>query len=156
VLRQRTGDTAVSAATTFDLIAGTSTGGILAAALTTPDGRLGDDGDREPRSFDLYRTLAGEVFPTGRRLVRGLPYLAVGEYSGRPLERLLSEQLGEDIALHETATACSCPVYDLDGERRCCSTPTRGWSTSAAKSGCGMRRRLRPRAVVLPGGPPEG
>lgn len=83
----------------FDLIAGTSTGAIIAAGLAAPDAT----GTRSRRSAaelrDLYRRDARRIFP--RRYWRAIPLIGIVRqlfgplYSAKPFERVLSEHLGD-------------------------------------------------------------
>lgn len=91
-LEDRTG---MPACRLFDLVAGTSTGGILALALTTPgrDGRT----PAYPASalVGMYRARGPEIFRRSlAHSVRTLYGLAGPRYGAEPLERVLREYLG--------------------------------------------------------------
>ena len=109
-LEERTGK---RTAELFDLIAGTSTGGIIALALTVP----GEDG--EPRwtandLVDLYLTEGPRIFhhSIGRLLESGLGLLDE-KYDARPLEDALKKYLGEAMISH-AVTDVMVTSYDLE------------------------------------------
>jgi patatin-like phospholipase/acyl hydrolase len=100
----------------FDLIAGTSTGGILAAALSVP----GEDG--KPRLTaaqvaESYELLGPRVFHRSlRRRITSADGLADERYGSEGLKAALAEQLGEAL-LSQTLTDVVLTAYDL-GDRR--------------------------------------
>src|SRR3954454_10510394 len=134
-LEERTGK---ATAELFDLIAGTSTGGIIALALTVP----GDDG--KPRwtandLVDLYLTEGPRIFhhTIGRMIESGLGLLDE-KYSARPLEEALSTYLG-DAMVSEALTDVLVTSYDLEHRKpffsktdRAKQTPQHDWSMRAA------------------------
>jgi patatin-like phospholipase/acyl hydrolase len=104
------------AARLFDLIAGTSTGGILALGLTL------DNGQKEPRYSaaelrDLYLKHGREIFH--RSFWRGVT--SVGgitdeKYPQEPLERILERYLGE-AQLGEALVPVLVSCYDIAGRQ---------------------------------------
>src|SRR3954454_7859950 len=97
----------------FDLIAGTSTGGIIALALTVP----GDDGG--PRGaandlVDLYLTEGPRIFhhSIGQMFESGLGLLDE-KYDAAPLEQALEDYLGE-TRVSEAVTDVMVASYDLE------------------------------------------
>jgi uncharacterized protein len=111
-LEQRTGR---HTAELFDLIAGTSTGGIIALALTVP----GDGDDGRPRwtandLVDLYLSEGPRIFhhSIGRMLESGLGLLDE-KYDARPLEQTLEEYLGAAM-VSQAVTDVMVTSYDLE------------------------------------------
>jgi patatin-like phospholipase/acyl hydrolase len=109
-LEERTGK---PTAELFDLIAGTSTGGIIALALTVP----GDDGG--PRwtandLVDLYLTQGPRIFhhSIGQMFESGLGLLDE-KYDAAPLEQALTDYLGE-TRVSEAVTDVMVASYDLE------------------------------------------
>ena len=99
----------------FDLLAGTSTGGILACALTAPD--AAGDGPRWRASdlVGLYRSKGPKIFSRslGRR-VRSVEGLLDEKYDDEELVRALSRYLG-DTPLGEARRPVLLTAYDLHG-----------------------------------------
>jgi patatin-like phospholipase/acyl hydrolase len=109
-LEERTGK---PTAELFDLIAGTSTGGIIALALTVP----GDGGG--PRwtandLVDLYLTEGPRIFhhSIGQMFESGLGLLDE-KYDAAPLEQALQDYLGE-TKVSEAVTDVMVASYDLE------------------------------------------
>jgi uncharacterized protein len=129
-LEERTGR---HTAELFDLIAGTSTGGIIALALTVP----GPEG--KPRwtandLVDLYLTEGPRIFhhSIGRMLESGLGLLDE-KYDAKPLEEALKTYLG-DAMVSEAVTDVLVTSYDLEHRKpfffktdRAKETPRRDW-----------------------------
>jgi patatin-like phospholipase/acyl hydrolase len=96
----------------FDLIAGTSTGGLLAAGLALPD-EYGRPKYSAQQMLDAYFEDGGSIFHKSLlRWVMTLGGLIGPKYSGRPLEKTLLNYLG-DTRLHETLTELLIPAYDM-------------------------------------------
>src|SRR3954453_6773493 len=109
-LEERTGK---HTADLFDLIAGTSTGGIIALALTVP----GEDGKPRWTANDLvslYLTEGPRIFhhSIGRMLESGLGLLDE-KYDARPLEEALETYLG-DAMISDALTDVLVTSYDLE------------------------------------------
>lgn len=97
----------------FDLVAGTSTGGILAAMLTVPDG-LGQPRYTAQEALAAYLEHGGAIFRRNPlRQAATLGGLIRPTYSPRALERMLDRYLGQ-ARLHATLTEILVTAYDMD------------------------------------------
>lgn len=97
----------------FDLIAGTSTGGILALALTVP-GLKGSPKYSAEEIIDLYVKRGTEIFPRPTlRRQRFLRNLFGPKYSQRGLESVLQDYF-EDARMDEALTDVMIPGYNID------------------------------------------
>ena len=87
----------------FDLITGTSTGGILALGMAA--------GMKASELLNLYLNRGQEIFPPKHRAMRKfLQYFKTG-YGREPLERILEEALG-DLKLRESQVRLCIPSLD--------------------------------------------
>ncbi len=94
-----------SVAEYFDLVVGTSTGGIIALGLAA--------GMTSSQMAELYMTRGGEIFPPRGRLIRGLVQLVSTGYRRKPLDIILSDVLG-DLRLRDSR--CRICIPSLDGK----------------------------------------
>jgi patatin-like phospholipase/acyl hydrolase len=113
-LKQATGDPGVRIADCFDLIAGTSTGGILACIYLCPR----PDEPTRPRfsaeeAVELYFERGDEIFhiPLWHRLQSGGGVLDE-KYPATGLETALNDYLG-DLKLSQLIKPCLIPAYDI-------------------------------------------
>ena len=96
----------------FDLVAGTSTGGILALGLTKPDGN-GKPQYTATDMSNLYLREGTTIFPHSLfREVRTLDGLTDARYPAAPIERILAGHFG-DTMLSRALTEVVIPSYDL-------------------------------------------
>lgn len=115
-LELRTGE---RTADLFDLIAGTSTGGILALGLTLPDeSSSGEDGQPASRYSaeelaDLYRMRGPDIFDRSlfQQVTSGFSYLDE-KYSADELEEVLEDYFG-DVPIGSAKTDTIISTYDL-------------------------------------------
>lgn len=109
-IEQRTGR---PIADTFDLVAGTSTGGILALGLTVP----GEDGRPRYAAADLVRFYLDQgprVFSRSLwRRITGLENLLEEKYPSEPIEQVLQEVLG-DARLSDALAPVLVTSYDIE------------------------------------------
>ncbi|RIK40741.1 MAG: patatin [Chloroflexi bacterium] len=89
----------------FDLIVGTSTGGIIALGLGL--------GFTAQEIAALYEELGGKVFAGNRSVRRTLRQLLFAKYSDQPLKEALEAKFGPK-RLGESATRLVIPALDLD------------------------------------------
>ncbi|XWS29863.1 hypothetical protein CRYUN_Cryun24cG0066600 [Craigia yunnanensis] len=97
----------------FDVIAGTSTGGLMTAMLTTPDenGRplfMGKD------IAPFYLNHGPKIFPRTnyKRMTMKMNALMRPKYSGKYLRKMICKVLG-NRRLHETLTCVVIPTFDI-------------------------------------------
>ena len=90
----------------FDLIAGTSTGAILAAALTKPSPLPASE------TYSLYMARGPEIFRrSASSYIR--PLISGPKYDAGPIERTMSWAYG-DITLADSITPLLIPCYDIE------------------------------------------
>lgn len=110
----------------FDLIAGVSTGGIIALALTVPESNTNSsESDDKPQPkhsaeslVNLYKDKGERIFDRSliRRIVSAEGWMDQ-RYSSRGIEEVLDKELG-DTRLNDAITPVIIPSYDMQGTRR--------------------------------------
>jgi patatin-like phospholipase/acyl hydrolase len=111
-IEQRTGR---RIAELFDLIAGTSTGGILALGLTVPHQQRRNKPRYEARQMaSFYEADAKEVFHSFWRDVVSLHGLIEERYPAEPIERVLQKYLGEETKLSQALTEIVMTSYEIE------------------------------------------
>ncbi|XP_054782237.1 patatin-like protein 1 isoform X2 [Prosopis cineraria] len=95
----------------FDLIAGTSTGGIITAMLTAPDGDYRPMFSA-PQIKDFYRKESPGIFPPKNWFKSIWNYLYKPKYDGEYLHGAIQFYL-EGKRLHDTLTRVVIPTFDM-------------------------------------------
>ena len=94
----------------FDVIAGTSTGGILACGLTVP-GEPGQPKFSAAALVDMYLNDGGRIFP--HHLLQGLTSLVDEKYSQEGIESVLRQYVGE-ARLSDSLKRILVTAYDIE------------------------------------------
>ena len=116
-LKARTGDQGTRIADCFDLIAGTSTGGILTCLYLCPDSSTGRPRFSADEAVELYTERGDEVFDVSFwHRFRTAGGLRDEKYSADGLEKLLDDFLGE-LRLSELLKPCLITAYDISQRR---------------------------------------
>ena len=113
-LQEKTKNPKVKIADYFDLIAGTSTGGILACAYLMPD----KNDIARPRysaaeAVDLYLSNGGDIFSTSTfQFLKSMGGVTDERYSEKAIESILSKYFG-DTLLSDLVKPCLITSYDV-------------------------------------------
>ncbi|CAN6363414.1 unnamed protein product [Urochloa humidicola] len=103
----------------FDVIAGTSTGGLITAMLATPptDKAAKDDKQQTRKQFDalaiqnFYIENSKKIFPPEKFLQKGASFLGP-KYDGNDLHEEIRSATG-DVMLADTVTNIVIPAFDV-------------------------------------------
>jgi patatin-like phospholipase/acyl hydrolase len=111
-LIKKTGNKTVRISDYFDLIAGTSTGGILTCMYIAP-GADGRPRYTAQQAVDLYKLNGGEIFsiPFGRRILN-IFGLFEAKYPVKNIERILKDHL-EETTLSQALKPCMVTAYEI-------------------------------------------
>ena len=101
----------------FDLIAGTSTGGIIALALTKPDDSRERPKYTAKKLVDLYLNEGKNIFdrPKSHRIRSGYGWINK-KYPADGIQKVLEEYFGS-TRLNQAVTRVLIPTYDMRGAR---------------------------------------
>jgi patatin-like phospholipase/acyl hydrolase len=113
ILAEIEGRTGKRTAEVFDLVAGTSTGGILALGLTKP-GQNGGPEYSAKKLIDLYETEGGKIFsiPVWHR-IHSTGGLAEEKYPAKGIEEVALEYFG-DVDLAQALTEVLVTAYEIE------------------------------------------
>jgi len=101
----------------FDLIAGTSTGGILTCLYLCPDKTTGRPKFTAPEAVDLYLQYGDDIFDVSFfKRISSLGGLADEKYSAETLEKVLKDYLS-DLKLSDLLKPCLITSYDITNRR---------------------------------------
>jgi len=103
-LQRKTKNDAARLADYFDMIAGTSTGGILTTLYLMPDDKQRSKYQAK-EAIELYKKHGKDIFDKNRTLTGA-------KYSEKGLERILKEKFG-NFRLSETRKHCVITAYDI-------------------------------------------
>ena len=135
----------------FDMLAGTSTGGIIALGLAKP----GDGGRPDKSAADivnLYETQGGNIFPHSLREMLHLEALAGPKYPAGGVETTLHRYFG-DVRLKDALKPVVIPSYDLEKQTPIFFKSER--AKSSADSDFAMRQVARATSAAPTYFPPE-
>lgn len=117
IIQKKLGDDSAKIGDFFDMVAGTSTGGILTTFLLCP----GEDGKAKypaKEAVNLYLEKGNEIFHKSfARTIKSLGGIVDEKYSFENLESILKEKLGEDLMLSDLISPCLVPSYDIENRR---------------------------------------
>ena len=113
-LRDRTGNPDARVADYFDLIAGTSTGGILTCIYLCPDTSSGRPKWEAKEAVDFYLAEAGRVFDVSPwQWLKSLGGILDEKYNANELEDVLHEYFG-NVKLSDLLKPCLITAYDIE------------------------------------------
>jgi hypothetical protein len=99
----------------FDLIAGTSMGGILALGLTAPDNQTANRPRYEASQLvSFYEEKGKEIFHSFWREVVSLHGLVEERYPSEPIEGVLQKYLGQQTRLSQALTEVLITSYEIE------------------------------------------
>jgi patatin-like phospholipase/acyl hydrolase len=115
-LQQKSGNANARIADYFDMLAGTSTGGILTCMMLCPD-KDGRPKFSAQQAVDLYLKKGTDIFSASiMQKIKSAGGLNDEKYSAEALEKNLKDYLG-DIRLSELLKPCLITSYDITGRQ---------------------------------------
>ncbi len=117
LVKSKTGNTSAKIGDYFDMIAGTSTGGILAAFLLCPsaDGKARYTAEE---AVSIYLARGEDIFKnSSTKLVESPTGEFDEKYNSENLEHILKDKLGEDLWLSDLIKPCLITAYDLKNKK---------------------------------------
>ncbi len=113
-LQEMSGNPAMRLADVFDMMAGTSTGGILACLYLCPDKASGRPKFSAQEAVDLYFEHGRSIFEaSSAKRLQSLDGLRDEKYSAHALEKTLSTYFG-DLTLGDMLKPCMITAYDIE------------------------------------------
>jgi patatin-like phospholipase/acyl hydrolase len=112
-LQQLSGDTNVRIVDYFDLFAGTSTGGLIIAALLTPDEKTGRPKYSAKQIVDMYFEDSKDIFHASLiQCIRSVSGMLDVKYAAGGIESTLDKYFG-NYQLTDLLKPCLIPAYNL-------------------------------------------
>ena len=118
ILQEISGDKDARLSDFFDLVSGTSTGGILTALVLAPDKEISGRARYSAADMlDLYLNHGQEIFTKSVR-AKYLDRFGLLNplYAAEPIEKILNDYLG-DLKISELLRPCLIPAYNIDKGR---------------------------------------
>lgn len=117
VIQSKTGNKSAKIGDYFDLVAGTSTGGILSTFILCP-GKDGKAKYHAKEVVNLYIEKGDDIFHKSiGRTIKSIGGIADEKYSAKNLESILKEKLGEEVMLANLISPCLIPSYDIENRK---------------------------------------
>lgn len=117
IIQKRTGNDDAKIGDYFDMIAGTSTGGILTSFLLCP----GPDGKAKyhaREAVSVYLDQGDDIFKKSfGHTIKSVGGIMDEKYPAENLERILKDKLGENLMLADLIKPCLITSYDIENRR---------------------------------------